>query len=353
MLAVLKKIGKEKKGSFESSPAKMMIKRLPILVMLMAGVFSGSALAAKGETDPYGNVIDWEYDPNGLGEDSIVDDDIEEETAAPEATREYTPEEQESINAVMKQYETTAPQETGNVSVRLSEAPSEWSGDDITLSVYKGDVKEDISLLAADNWTTDTELPIGHYTVFTAVTNDGSTEFKADINSFDVTVGAPVMITLTDASEAVDEAAASEGEDASRECRVVGIVRSEDVPDESINVVLTGNDVTTTFSLTRAKSYTESQYIPAGTYTVNVAADTDSPKAEYSASEEITVSGDVTTTIDVLVSKKLMEEETAEKSEEKESKESSLVLPIVVGACAVVALAGGFVIGYRSKRKKG
>lgn len=332
----------------------MMIKRLPILVMLMAGVFSGTALAAKGETDPYGNVIDWEYDPNGLGEDSIVDDDIEEETASPEATREYTPEEQESITAVMKQYETTAPQETGNVSVRLSKAPSDWSGDNITLSVYRGDVKEDISLLAADNWTTDTELPIGHYTVFTAMTNDGSTEFKADLNSFDVTAGTPVTITLTDTSELAEgTAAASDGTDASQDCRVVGIVRSEDIPDESINVVLTGNDVTTTFSLTRAKSYTESQYIPAGTYTVKVAADTDNPKAEYSAPEEITVSGDVTTTIDVMVSKKLMEEETSEESKEKESKESSSVLPIVVGACAVVALAGGFAIGFNSKRKKG
>jgi hypothetical protein len=257
------------------APRNIKMRKMWLFIAMLVVAFSSSAYASQiGETDVFGNVIDWEYDPNGLGEDSSTDADGNsteeiEEPSLPEASVDYTPEEQAAV--LQKMEENTNPEPTENGSMVAS------------------------------------------------------------------------------SSEDTDES--------QENCRVVAILRSDDAPDDNICVSLKNENGTCDITLTRSKSYTESVYLPAGTYTVESvsAADTDSTKAEYSAPSEIEVGADGTATIEITVAKRLIEdsalsEDSTGEAEVVAKKKSKFNVLKAVGAILIGAVAG--VAGYTIARNK-
>lgn len=176
-----------------------MKKRLiPAAALLAAALaFSGTAFAEEQPTDAYGNVIDW--DVNGSGnEDGAGLEDLETDASESDAASEtYSFQEQAEVFSQMEAAETEAPAETGLLTVKLGDVPSDWSKNNIRLSLYRGNAKEDIFLYRQSDWTQSAQIPVGHYTVYKVETLDGREAFHSDITTFDVTTETAVNLTLS------------------------------------------------------------------------------------------------------------------------------------------------------------
>lgn len=171
---------------------------------IMSGIVLATVLLmpmtafAEVQTDEFGIVMDWDATGNG-GEDGAG---LEETAAITESAVDetYSFEEQADILKQMQEAETTAPTETGLITVTLSNAPDEWSRNNICVTLYRGNVEEKVFLYRQSNWETKEQLPIGHYTVYKVESLDGQTEFHADVNSFDITENNAVTLKLSHGS---------------------------------------------------------------------------------------------------------------------------------------------------------
>jgi hypothetical protein len=167
-----------------------------LLALTTTTVISGTTFAIEQQTDEYGNVIDW--DTNGYGfEDNAGLEESEDNADQSETAATYSFQEQAVVFSQMEAVETEAPGETGLLTVSLCDVPDDWSQNNIKLSLYRGNVKEDIFLYRQSAWSESTQLPIGHYTVYEAKTLDGKEIFHSDINSFDITEESAVNLTLS------------------------------------------------------------------------------------------------------------------------------------------------------------
>lgn len=171
------------------------------------------AYAAQGETDMYGNPIDW--DENGIGnedddgsddtfsEDSLIIPDNEEKSSAPSDETSGGHESQTDI------YETTAPREeahstdsvkVGTVIVKFS-VPDNWGRDDIILGLYnktEGE-KYDISLYHDQGYKSEALLPVGAYEVRGAnISGDqiNAQPIYSDTSDFELQEDDPQYISL-------------------------------------------------------------------------------------------------------------------------------------------------------------
>lgn len=171
-----------------------MKNRKLFIALISAALLSTAVSPAYAATDSFGNEIDWTEDYGY--EDAAGSETLPESEAEQEST-EYSFAEQVKVLEEMQQYETTAPTETGYVSVSLQTPDKEWSESNICLTLYDGGRKEEFWLYRQSDWTGRQELPIGHYTVSKIETADGNYQFTATPSTFDLTESASVPITLT------------------------------------------------------------------------------------------------------------------------------------------------------------
>lgn len=163
-------------------------------IALISALLSTAVSPAYAATDSFGNEIDWTEDYGY--EDAAGSETLPESEAEQEST-EYSFAEQVKVLEEMQQYETTAPTETGYVSVSLQTPDKEWSESNIRLTLYDGGRKEEFWLYRQSGWSGRQELPIGHYTVSKVETADGNYKFTATPSTFDLSENASVPITLT------------------------------------------------------------------------------------------------------------------------------------------------------------
>lgn len=164
-----------------------------VAVLSAAIALSGTALAEEYPTDEYGNEITWDVNGAGYEDGAGLEELDEDETTEAET---YSFQEQAEVFSQMQAAETEAPEETGLLTVVLDDVPDSWSQNNIRLSLYRGNVKEDIFLYRQSNWGESIQIPVGHYTVFKVETLDGKEEFHSDISTFDITEKTAVNLTL-------------------------------------------------------------------------------------------------------------------------------------------------------------
>ena len=166
--------------------------------LLFAALFlilsAGRVYAAPGETDEYGNVIDWIEDTGG--EDMAgneTDDEVQDSLQDPG----YSFLEQAEVLKQMESAaaETQVPEETGYLNISIDE-PEHWSRGNIQVTLYSGNRKETVWLYRQNEWTFSAKLPIGTYTFDTAKTS--AEEFVSNINTFTIDNDVPVSIVLTE-----------------------------------------------------------------------------------------------------------------------------------------------------------
>lgn len=164
---------------------------VPVIAMLMAAMMAGTVYAEEPATDEYGNTIDWEQgygNEDGAGLENV-------ETPAEQET--YSFGEQADVLGEMAAAETTTPEETGHISISLGDMPSDWSQNNIRVTLYRGNAKEDIYLYRQSDWHADEDIPAGHYTFYKATTVDGKEVFHTDTGSFDISANTGAVLTLS------------------------------------------------------------------------------------------------------------------------------------------------------------
>ena len=170
-----------------------MIRKL-LFAALCLILSAGRVYAAPGETDEYGNVIDWTEDTGG--EDMAgneTDDEVQDSPQDPG----YSFLEQAEVLKQMESAvsETQVPEETGYLTISIDE-PKNWSQGNIRVTLYSGNRKETVWLYRQNGWTASVKLPIGTYTFDIAETS--VEEFVSDINTFTIDNDVPASIVLTE-----------------------------------------------------------------------------------------------------------------------------------------------------------
>lgn len=169
------------------------------IVLLCAAltIFSPATVyaAQELETDMFGNPIDW--DQNAVGGEEQAGLETDGGSAGQKEPETYSFQEQVDILKEMEQYETTAPTETGFITVSLADMEDDWSQENIKVELSRGNASEEIWLYRQSGWAGREELPIGHYTFYRAQTADGAYQFSCNKNSFDISHHGNVSIALT------------------------------------------------------------------------------------------------------------------------------------------------------------
>ena len=172
-----------------------MIRKI-LLMTLCLCLSAGAVYAAPGETDEYGNPIDWTEDAGG-DDNAGNEGSIEAETSNPGYSFVEQADVLEQISSAAS--ETEAPsEETGYLYISITEPSGVWSKGNIEVTLWSGNRKETLWLYRQNNWTASAKLPVGHYTYDTGKTS--GTEFVSDIGTFDITADTPVAIVLSEGS---------------------------------------------------------------------------------------------------------------------------------------------------------
>lgn len=178
-----------------------MRKLLPLLLAIIFAILQPSSMrmiyaSQTEETDMFGNPIDWER--NAYGGDDIAGEEIIDENVSGEAET-YSFGEQVDILKEIEKYETSAPSETGYITITFPESEQEgdWNKGNILVEIARGAAIEEIWLYRQSGWESRKEIPVGHYTFFQASTSDGSYSFSSNINSFDITQNGNVSLSLS------------------------------------------------------------------------------------------------------------------------------------------------------------
>ncbi|MCD8083867.1 MAG: hypothetical protein LUE86_10255 [Clostridiales bacterium] len=167
----------------------MRLFKVVVTVIFLSILGTFATFAKEQPTDPFtGEPIEWDVDDIGNEDEAGL------ETDSKDYRQDYVPEFETEIEVVSEA--ETEPEIMQTVVIRLGGTGGSFDDPDINIILYQdGYKKKTVILRASDGFYTETELPVGKYTLGKAESDDGKA-FELQNNTFYITEDEPVKLVL-------------------------------------------------------------------------------------------------------------------------------------------------------------